>query len=48
MKELSAWSGTDSQTFCTTSVPLPGNGATGVLLRLILIFKEVNSIGFMI
>lgn len=40
------WKTTDSQTFCTTFVPLTGNAATGVLLRLILISKEVNSIGF--
>lgn len=42
------WKTRFSQTFCTTFVPLPGNGATGVLLRLILAFKEVNSISFMI
>lgn len=42
------WKTTGSPTFCTTFVPLPGSGATSVLLRLILISKEVNSIGFMI
>lgn len=33
------WKTTDSQTFCTTFVPLPGNAATSVLLRLILTSK---------
>lgn len=43
-----AWKITDSHTFCTTFVPLANNRATSVLLRLILVSKEVNSTGFMI